>query len=318
MKDYQLLYQWIQEAKDVALVCHRQPDGDTVGSALALLAALTQLGKRVDVCCDDPIPKDLSALPNADIFAVRPPKAHYDLAIALDVGDPSLAGDSYAVLSKATHSACIDHHGTHVTVAQLDIVKVCAANTQNVYDFLEAYYPDTISLEVATCIYTGLVTDSGGFSYSSVTPETHYIAGKCLAKGVDGEKICYEQLKRLSLSVLKLRSEAYSKALYEFDDRVGVVVYSKALLDKYGCTQEDLAGGLVEMMRADSILIGISLCEVAPKSYKISVRSKGTVSAAEICQTYGGGGHRNAAGCRLNGDEGIVIDMLLEAVGKQL
>ena len=170
MKDYQLLHQWIQEAKDVALVCHRQPDGDTVGSALALLAALTQLGKRVDVCCDDPIPKDLSALPNADIFAVRPPKAHYDLAIAVDVGDPSLAGDSYAVLSKATYSACIDHHGTHVKVAQLDIVKVCAANTQNVYDFLEAYYPDTISLEVATCIYTGLVTDSGGFSYSSVTP----------------------------------------------------------------------------------------------------------------------------------------------------
>ena len=318
MKDYQLLYQWIQEAEEIALICHRTPDGDTVGCALALFAALTKAGKNVTVCCDDPLPKDLSALPNADIFAVQRDKKDYDLALAVDVADPFLAGEAGKLLATSKHSACIDHHGTHTKTAELDVVHECAANTQNVFNFLAQFFPETLDLDVATCIYTGLVTDSGGFTYSSVTPETHFIAGKCLALGVDGEKICYEQLKRISLAYLRVRSESYSKALYEFGGKVGVVTFSADLMAKYGVTQEDLAGSLVEMMRADSIQIGIALSEVAPRSYKISLRSKGEISVADVARSFGGGGHRNAAGCRLNGDEGIVIDMLLEACAKQL
>ncbi len=318
MKGYALLRQWIDEAEEIALVCHRSPDGDTVGSALALYAALHGVGKQVTVCCDDPLPKDLSALPNADIFGVQSPKTDFDLTIAVDIADPALAGDSYRYVESAKHSVCIDHHATHAKVAELDITFVCAANTQNVFDFLSAYYPQALDLDVATCIYTGLVTDSGGFSYSSVTQHTHDVAGKCLALGVDGAKICYEQLAKTPLNVLRMRAEAYHHAVFDYGGKVGVVVFSLDMLSRYGCSQEDLAGSLVDMMKADSVVIGISLAEAQPGRYRVSVRSKGEYSAAEVCETFGGGGHRNAAGCRLNGQEGIVIDMLLEAAGKQL
>ena len=147
---------------------------------------------------------------------------------------------------------------------------------------------------------------------------THLVASKLVAYGIDNERICYEQLRKQSLKFIRARTEAYQKALFAFGNRVAIVVFSRAIMQKYCVTIEDLVGPLVEIMRAEEIVLAVSMVELDNERYKVSVRSKNPVSAAAVCNTFGGGGHFNAAGCQLNGSEGIVMDMLLEAIGKEL
>lgn len=309
---------FLKEADTVAVVSHTNPDGDTVGCALALVAVLKAAGKNVVSVCDMKLPPDLSALPYAGIFANGEIDAQYDLAFCVDIASPNMLGDACKTIRRAKRSVCIDHHLNHDAFTDYDYVKECAANTENMYEFLARFYPQYIDKAVAECLYTGLVTDSGGFSYASVDEHTHYVASKLLAYGIDNERICYEQLRRQSLRFIRARSEAYAKAQYAFDNRVAIVVFSRKLMEKYGVGIEDMGGALVEMMRAEEIMLAVSMVEIDKERYKISVRSKNPVSAAAVCNEFGGGGHFNAAGCRLNGDEGVVMDMLLEAIRKDI
>lgn len=314
----QTIKRLVDEANSIAIIAHTNPDGDTVGCALAMAQVLAKVGKMVGVVCDMPLPQDLSALPNAGIFGMWQPNKAYDLALAVDCSTLGMLGDSRHVLLQARHTACIDHHMMHDNFCEVDWVVANAANAENIYDFLAQYYMEYIDAVVAECLFTALVTDSGGFTHSSVTPHTHLVAAKCLEYGIDNEAICYAQLSRQSMRVLRMRTEAYSHALYEYNNRVAVVVFSRQLLAKYNADIADCAGALVDIMRADELVLAVSMIEFKPHQYKVSVRSKRDVSAAEVCQCFGGGGHRNAAGCRLNGDEGIVIDNLLEACAKVL
>jgi phosphoesterase RecJ-like protein len=309
---------YVQAARTIAVVSHANPDGDTVGSALALCAVLRAIGKEVVSVCSDHLPPDLSALPYADIFAKGDIDGTYDLAFCVDIASPRMLGDAVRTLKKARHTVCIDHHLNHDLYTDRDYVRESAANTENMYDFLSRFYPQYIDKQVAECLYTGLVTDSGGFSYASVTEHTHWVASKLVAFGIDNERICYEQLRRQSLKFIRARSAAYHKALFAFDNRVAIVVFSSELMRQYGVTVEDMVGPLVEMMRAEEIVLAVSMVELQPERYKVSVRSKNPVSAAAVCNAFGGGGHFNAAGCQLNGAEGIVIDMLLEVIAKEL
>lgn len=310
--------QLVDKARSIAVVSHVNPDGDTVGCALALLAVLKAAGKDVVSVCEHRLPPDLSALPYADFFAKGDLDATYDLAFCVDIASPNMLGQASRTLNRAKRAVCIDHHLNHDLETDADYVVERAANTENMYDFFAAYYAQYVDKAVAECLYTGLVTDSGGFSYSSVTEHTHMVAAKLLAYGIDNERICYEQLRRQSLKFIRARSEAYAKALYAFGGSVAIVVFSRSLMQKYGVTVEDLVGPLVEIMRAEEIVLSASLVEMDNNRYKVSVRSKNPVSAAAVCNTFGGGGHFNAAGCQLNGSEGVAIDMLLEAIGKEL
>lgn len=314
----QTIKSMIDSADTIAVLSHTNPDGDTVGCALAMVLVLQKMGKKVVSICDCALPRDLSALPHADIFAKGDRLGEYDLAIAVDCATLGMLGESAAVLPKCRHSLCIDHHLIHDDYCEYDFVRIAAANAENIFDILFAQYPTLVDVEVAECLYTAIITDSGGFCYSSVTPHTHEAAARLLAYGLDNERICYEQLRKQELRVLKMRTEAYAKAVYEFDNRVAIVVFSLELQAKYQADLEDMTGALVDMMRATEVQIALSMVEVKPRQYKISARSKGNYSAADICQTFGGGGHRNAAGCRLNGEEGIVMDNLLEACRKVL
>lgn len=307
----------IAKANSIAIVCHTNPDGDTVGSALALYHAIIGTGKQVAVLCDSALPQNLSALTHADIFGVGEGK-RYDLAIAVDVSAPHMAGECYRVLREAGMSICIDHHSSHEKMAKLEWVQKAAANAELIYELLADCYADRLDVHSATHIYTALVTDTGGFSYDCVTAHTHTVAGACLALGAPGADICYLHLSKLPTRVVKMRSVAYSRALYEAQDRLVLVVFSRELLDKYNGTLEDMAGSLVDVMRGDTVQVGVALVEVSPRQYKVSIRSKGRVSAARIAESFGGGGHYNAAGCRLAGDEGIVLDRLIEAAWPEL
>ena len=308
----------IDHADTIAVIAHTNPDGDTVGCAIAMALVLAKLGKKASIACDMPLPSDLSALPNADIFGICHTAEPYDLALAVDCSTMGMLGESRILLQNALHTACIDHHMVHENFCEVDCVIDAAANAENIYDFLATYYAQYIDAAVAECLYTAIVTDSGGFTHSSVTPHTHSVAAACLAFGIDNERICYQQLKRQSLRILRMRTEAYNRAIYEFDNRVAVVVFSAELLAKYNADVADCGGALVDIMRAEEVLLAVGMIEFQPHQYKVSVRSKRDISAAEVCQTFGGGGHRNAAGCRLTGDEGIVIDNLLEACAKVL
>lgn len=308
----------VRHSRTIAVVSHTNPDGDTVGCGLALVLALRHAGFDAVSVCDCALPADLSALPGADIFGKGDLDRRYDLAFCVDCSTTSMLGLAQRTVSGAANSVCIDHHLDHDRFTRHDVVTIAAANTENVYEFLHAYFDQYIDKDVAECLFTGLVTDSGGFTYGSVTSHTHAVAAALLAYGVDNERVCYEQLRRLDLRFIRARSDAYAHALYAYGGRVAIVVFSCELMERYGLTLADMGGSLVEMMRADDIVIACSMVQTGDESYKVSVRSKNPYSAAAVANTYGGGGHFNAAGCRLTGAEGVVIDLLLEAIDKQM
>lgn len=317
MNNYSEIARLIRTSRTIALFPHTFPDGDCVASALALYQVFTAIGKEVCIVCDKPIPASLSALPCAGIFAMGDMDATYDLAFAVDTATPTLLGEAYPCFSRATHSVSIDHHASYTPFAEVEMHHICSANAENIYDFIISEYPTYLNVSIAMCLYTGIVTDSGGFLYPAVNAHTHQVTAHLLTFPFDHHAIYYQHLEKLHLPFVRARSEAYARAIYQCGGSVAVVVFSLELQHKYGICGDDIAGSLVEMMRADEVRVAISLLEAEPQRYRISIRTKEGVSASAIAEYFGGGGHARAAGCRLNGDEGIVIDRLLEAVYKE-
>lgn len=309
--------QWIDEAHTVAILPHMLPDGDAAGCAIAMALLLSKLNKKVRVVCDSPLPDKLSALPHADIFATAK-EGTFDLAIAVDCSSPALMGTSYAIFAQTKRTIVIDHHMTGELLGDIVWREEASANAEHIYDLIANAYPALLDSDIAECLYTGLVTDSGGFGWGSVTAHTHRVAAACIAAGAGAEKVYYKQIKELPLRVIRSRAEAYEKALYMCNNQVAFVVFDLALQRKYNLVMDDFTGSLVEMMRCNEILFAFGLVEMEKGRFRISARSRGDYSAAAVCEAFGGGGHLNAAGCRLNGDAGIVIDMLLDEVYKQL
>lgn len=310
-----MLMQKLFSEKSVALFMHMRPDGDTIGSTLALYNALKQKGIPVGVYCSDAIPNKFSYLQSIK-FVNNVINDEYSAMVSVDCADVTRLGEFANVFASHKNTYNIDHHISNTKYADSNYVTPNASNCENVYELLQETDVG-LDQEIANLLLTGIVTDTGNFAHSNVTPKTFEIAGKLLSCGADLNKIVYHNFKAQTKERAKLHGMVTSKIRYFLEDRFGVITITQDDFVKSGATQDQTEGFIDFLMGVNSVEVGACVMEIAKEKYKISFRSKGADVNA-VAGTFGGGGHTLASGCQINGLYEEVIDKIVFAVSKYL
>ena len=286
----------IRAAKTVAIVCHISPDGDTVGSALAVRLGLMQLGKTVTLYCQDKIPGVLCFLPGAESFRMPETAEDVDLLLCLDVSDEKRMGRCSVLMDKAAHTAQIDHHGTNTRYCEENAVDGDApANCLIVYELLQRLGCE-ITADIALCLAVGLSTDTGHLVYNSTTPEAYRVMGELVELGAP----IAEAYRRLYRERPPRQVALLAKALHS------LTFHHEGTITSIRLTQKDFAdcGALSEdaeiIVNYGLDVLGVRMCvfarEQADGSVKLSLRAVAPYKVSGVAQHFGGGGHAQAAG----------------------
>lgn len=309
----------LKNQKSAVIFTHMRPDGDTVGSAIALSRALSLLGIRNEAVGEEDIPERFFYLDGAENVKSAP-SFDADCFICVDSSSESRLGllrDAYLAGAKKKTTVNIDHHISNTRFAKYNFVKECPSNCENIARLIkELGVP--FDKAIAEALMTGMITDSGGFSHGDVNGDTFRAAGEVADAGADVNKIYYESVKKQTRSRAQFYLKALSRLRFLLDDALTVVVVPQSLLNEYGL-KPDATEGLVDFgLTIESTEVSICLLEVRKGQYKVSFRSKGKVDVNEVAGLYGGGGHVLASGCMLFGEEEEVVDKLRYAVYQRL
>ncbi len=306
----------INKYDNIYICSHVQPDGDNIGSTLALYMAICKIKDKVNVIKVDEIPSDFLFLPNSQVFQEYSTEMPVDLFIALDSSDIERLGPGKSLLKKAKKIINIDHHVTNDNFGDVNIVLPSASATgEIVYSFIK-HMNIEIDKDIATCLYTAISTDTGRFMYSNTTYETHLIASDLLNTGLDLNLVNIHLYQNRSIERTRLFLEAlYNMELY-LDDQIGIATVTQEMLSKHNAKLED-TDGIVSFIRdTDTIEVACLLKEISEKEIKVSLRSKKSVDVSTIALKFGGGGHIRAAGCTIYDAIDNVKNIVLEEIQK--
>lgn len=289
----------IKSSNNIYLASHVQPDGDNIGSLLALGRALEKMNKDISIVKVDSIPKKFQFLPNMHFFQEPNIDEDIDLFIALDSGDMERLGVAKEIALKSKKIVNIDHHITNNNFGDLNIVSPLASSTgEIVYHIIKEMNID-IDEDIATCIYVAISTDTGSFMYDSTTMETHLIAADLLDKNIDLNKIIVNIYQSKTLEKTKLFIKSLNTLKIFKNGKIAIVKTTQKMLNDCGASIED-AEGLVSFIRdIEGVEVACILKEIDKKEIKISLRSKKEVDVSKISLKFNGGGHKRAAGCTI-------------------
>lgn len=302
--------------RSVTILCHMRPDGDTLGSALALSLALDQLGVENEVCCESVVPEMFLRLGAEKVK--KTPKLDSEAIVCVDSADEFRLGELSDYFLKAKKKKFnIDHHISNTKYADVNYVNCCPANCQNMVKLFEEMHV-TITKEIANFLMMGLLTDSGSFTHSDVDGETFRVAGLLLDAGADVNALTYQMFRRQKKIRFLLNTRVMNKVRFELDDQLAFVIVMQSDLEATGAKQEMTEGFVDFPLTVDGVEVSIALMEVKKEQFKVSLRSKGKVNVNEVASSFGGGGHILASGCMLFGSVEEVVDKLCFAVSRQL
>lgn len=289
----------ILQRQRFVITSHARPDGDAIGSQVAMAFALRQLGKDVQMVDADPAPPQFDVFPGVgDIHVSTTVQGQFDAAIVMECGDLSRTGiegfDKYFVIN-------IDHHPGNKSYGAINWFDPgAAACSEMVFDVIDALGV-TLTPEIATHIYVAILTDTGGFHFSHITPRTFEICRRCSEAGAEPEAIARAVFDSSSMGRLRLMGAVLHNLEFEADGRAALAALTLRLLEETGATHEDSDGLINIPLNVKDIQAVAFFKEIAPDSFRVSLRSKGTVDVNGVATAFGGGGHKNAAGCTLNG-----------------
>ena len=305
----------LKQEKSVALFCHIRPDGDTLGSALALSKALKNLGIRAQVFCDDVVPTRFFFLD-----AVKEIKSdmdgEYSAFASIDCADITRLGKFSEQFSKHKNTYLIDHHVSNPRYAKINYVFDNSSNCENVLSLIEELGAD-IDIEIANLLAMGIMTDTGNFRHKNVSANTMFSAGKMVEKGADLNTIYYHMFTKQSKERAKLFGQTMSKIRYFLDDRFAVATIRLSDLTQTNARPEETEGFVDFIMGIETVEVGACIMELENNKFKISFRSKGADVNA-VASTFGGGGHVLASGCQISGDYEEVVDRITFAVSRYI
>ena len=303
--------QKIRAANKILITAHIQPDGDAIGSTLALMQMLRSIGKEAQIFIDDTVRRNLHALPHFE--EIRRPKDgekfDADLMVVLDTSIDRLGN-----VRKLTDAPIlnIDHHVTNKGGDFELYVETKAAATCEIIFKLAGELEAEITPEIATCLYTGLATDTGFFQFSNTSAETLAIAYELIKCGVNPNFIS-EQLEKKSLAEVRGLSAALNSLKMFYDDKVAGMILDHETAKKFDSTE----GFIDEIRVIDTVDVAFLITEKAPNFCRVSMRSKG-VNVSQIADKLGGGGHIKAAGCTLKMPLAEAEKILVAAIGKAI
>lgn len=291
---------------------HARPDGDAIGSQLAMAFALEALGKDVTIVNRDPVPNQFQAFPGVDRVRVADRVDEmYDAAIVLECSSLERTGVSGLERSFVIN---IDHHQGNSEYGAINwfdgTAAACAEMVFDVVQVLEV--PLTPAL--ATHVYVGILTDTGSFHFSSISARTFDICRQLVEAGVDPPRVARAVFDSNTLGRLKLFGAVLSSIELAEQGRVAVLHVDRAMAHEAGGSYEDTEGLINLPLTVREIRASVFFKELSASEYRVSLRSKGSIDVAEVARRFGGGGHRNAAGCGLSGDFAECRTRLLDAL----
>ncbi len=299
----------LKEYDNYLILSHRNPDGDTLGSAFALKRTLDLMGKKSFVKCVDPMHHKYSYLWEG----IDNNEFAFDKIIAVDVADTKLLGDSFESLYGDNIFLCIDHHMTNKEYAENLLLEDRAAAAVVIYEVICELGVE-MTPEIASCVYTGLATDTGCFMFSNTTPTVHRIAADVMEKGADYVNINRLMFETKSLSYLRLEQMAVSSIESYFDGKCAIMTITRKMFEESGSSSTECDGIAALPRKIEGVKIGVTIRERHDGSYKVSMRTVEPFDAAKMCGKLGGGGHRAAAGCEFNCPLDEVKATLLETI----
>ena len=306
----------IKEAESIVIFTHENPDGDAVGSSTAVYSVLKEMGKNVDLIIPH-FPKTYKFLPNSDEALCEPKLEKYDLAIALDCADIKRLDDPTDVFLKCETRVNIDHHTSNGMFGDLNFVDPVAPACSQIITTILSYFKIDINRDVATCLITGIITDTGGFRYEGVTTETFEIASSFLEKGVKISKIYKDSLSNISKEKFEARKLTANRTEFLEDGKVTYTYMTKEDMNRLNVNRSDLEGIVENGRDVEGVEVSIFLYET-DKGFKASLRSNNYVNVSDICLLFNGGGHIRAAGCTIASDLEEAKSKILKEVKRVL
>ncbi len=303
----------ILKEDSILLLCHKNPDGDTLGSAAALYHALCALGKQTAVLCADPIPSMYRYM-QIEVFRQQ---FEPQFIVAVDVASIQLFGDAISEYTQHV-DLCIDHHSSNSGYAYGTLLDSTAAATAELMYELIPMLGVEITPLIADCLYTGLSTDTGCFRFSNTTAHTHQVAAGLMELGARVEELNEILFESKSKGRMAAERMALDSLEYYYEDRCALIVLTKEQIAESGVAPSELEGmtGLPRMI--EGVEVGITIRQQPSGSYKISVRTTRGVDACAIARRLGGGGHTRAAGCELEGTLENAKAAIVAEAGREL
>ena len=279
----------------ILVMSHASPDGDTLGSASALLRGLASLGKEVAFFCADPVPEKFAFLFEGLTLGAFEPEH----VMAVDVADKKLLGKNAPPEYLARAELAIDHHGTHVPFARERWVEPEAAATTEMIWALLGQLGVELAPAVADCLYTGLATDTGCFRYQNVTPRTLRIAADLLERGARAAEINRAMFESKSKAQVEAERRAMDSMRFSSGGKCALVTLPYSIFAETGAQESELEGIAAMPREIQGVVLGVTLKEKEDGAVKVSVRANPPADASALCGRFGGGGHQGAAGCSL-------------------
>ncbi len=290
----------IRKRQRFVLTSHVRPDGDAIGSQLAMAFALRHLGKDVRIVNRDPAPPPLLVFPGVgDIEIADRTDDPGDCVIVMESGDLTRTG--VAGLERG-FIINIDHHVGNAMFGAVNWFEVSAAACgEMVFDLIRDLGVP-LTHDIAVHIYIAILTDTGSFHYSSITPRTFEISRICVEAGVDPVAVARSVYDTSTLGRLRLLGAVLDRMKLDPSGRLAVLSVDQRLAAECGGTYEDTEGLINQPLTVKDIQAVVFFKEIGPHDWRVSMRSKGAVDINAVAKEYGGGGHKNASGCSATGD----------------
>ncbi len=309
--------EYLEGIQKVAITGHTSPDGDCVGSCLAMLNYLCDNYPQITAHVYLKEAKDVfDYLPLIDEIRHEDTGEQYDMLILLDISSKTRIDFCDKILERTAQTLCIDHHLTNTgDFTWFDNDPDASSACEVLYRHLD---PEKISLNCAVCLYTGIVHDTGVFQYSNTSAETMRIAGEMMEKGVPFTKIIDESFFQKTYLQNRVLGEILAESKVYLDGLVVVGSITRERRWQLGVKPIDLDSVVAQLRNTKGTDVAIFLYQLDDGVYKISLRSREKVDVSRIAAEYDGGGHIRASGCKINEKPEVIIDSLLALIKEQL
>lgn len=320
-QELQRAVDFIKAHDDFLIVSHVQPDGDAVSSTLVVGWLLSCLGKKYVMVNEGSIPRRMSYMWHAeDIMNLSEQSLSrtYKHVISVDCADFKRMGNVKEYFAPDMMLLNIDHHPTNDGFGAVNlIVPTAAATAEILFDVLELAGIQ-MDQDVATALYTGLMTDTGGFRYSNTSPKVMATASRLLEYGVDGPWLAEHLLEQMTFPQLRILTKALNKLELSEDGKVSWVSLTDWDMQEAGAIHEDLEGIVNYARNITGVEVGMLFKVINEQAVKVSLRSAGKVDVAAVAQSFGGGGHVRAAGARIDLPLDAAVQAVVERVNQDL
>lgn len=307
----------IKKAESIVVLTHETPDGDAIGSSLAMYNALKQIGKNVDVIIPE-CPRNFNFLTGYNEIKKEGKITNYDLAITVDCATIERLNGWQDYFDRANVTINIDHHTKNGMFADYNYVNPASPACAQILIIVLEALNIKINKEIGECLLTGIITDTGGFKYQGVSSETFQFVAWLMQAGVNVSNVYKKALQIKTKSSFELEKIAMNRLEFLEDGKIAFTYITKQDEISVNAEPGDHEGIVEKGRDVEGVEVSAFLRQIEDKTYKVSLRANDYVNVSDVAMVFGGGGHVKAAGCKINGTPEQIKTTLVKVIKKHI